>query len=75
VLGSLSRDRSTARIRLRGEVTDLEQARDRYGGTFGLVVGEQVPGHEQLTMTAAKSHQFVILRKIDKVADRSTQCF
>jgi hypothetical protein len=26
-------------------------------------------------MTAAKSHQFGILRKIDKVADRSTQCF
>jgi hypothetical protein len=60
---------------VRIEVTDLEEARDWYNNTFGLIVGEQVPGENQLTMTVAKSNQFVILRDVDKVADRSTQCF
>lgn len=60
---------------VRVEVTDLEQARDWYANSFGLVVGEQVPGGDQVTMTVAKSNQFVILRKVDQVADRSTQCY
>ena len=60
---------------VRVEVTDLDQGREWYGNTFGLVVGEQVPGDGQLTMTVAKSNQLVILRKVDKVADRSTQCY
>ncbi len=57
------------------EVTDLEQGREWYGNTFGLVVGDQVAGDDQLTMTVAQSNQLVILRKVDKVADRSTQCY
>jgi len=60
---------------VRIEVTELEEGRDWYGNTFGLDVGAQVPGEQQLTMTVAKSNQFVILRQVDKVAERSTQCF
>jgi catechol 2,3-dioxygenase-like lactoylglutathione lyase family enzyme len=60
---------------VRVEVTDLEQGREWYGNTFGLVVGDQVAGDDQLTMTVAQSNQLVILRKVDKVADRSTQCY
>jgi YD repeat-containing protein len=60
---------------VRVEVTDLDQGREWYGNTFGLVVGEQVPGAGQLTMTVTKSDQLVILRKVDKVSERSTQCY
>jgi YD repeat-containing protein len=60
---------------VRIEVTDLDQGRQWYGNTFGLDVGEQVPGDGQLTLTVAKSNQLVILRKVDKVADRSSQCY
>jgi catechol 2,3-dioxygenase-like lactoylglutathione lyase family enzyme len=60
---------------VRIEVTDLKQARSWYGETFGLVDAEQVPGKEQLTLTVPKSGQFLILRKVDQVAERSTQCF
>jgi YD repeat-containing protein len=60
---------------VRIEVTDLGQARAWYGHTFGLAEGEQVGGEDQLTLTVAKSNQLVILRKVDQVADRSTQCF
>ncbi|HEX4990121.1 MAG TPA: hypothetical protein VFW91_15190, partial [Candidatus Binatia bacterium] len=34
-----------------------------------------VPGKEQLTLAVPKSGQFLILRKVDQVAQRSTQCF
>jgi catechol 2,3-dioxygenase-like lactoylglutathione lyase family enzyme len=60
---------------VRIEVTDLNQARSWYGETFGLVEADQVPGNEQLTLTVPKSSQFLILRKVDQVAERSTQCF
>jgi catechol 2,3-dioxygenase-like lactoylglutathione lyase family enzyme len=60
---------------VRVEVTDLDQGREWYGNTFGLVVGEQVPGDKQVTMTVAESDQLVILRKVDKVSERSTQCY
>jgi YD repeat-containing protein len=60
---------------VRIEVTDLEQARAWYSDTFGMTQGEQVPGENQLTLTVAKSGQLAILREVDKVADRSTQCF
>src|SRR5262249_9421034 len=57
------------------EVTDLDQACSWYSETFGLVEADQVPGEEQLTLTVPKSGQFLILRKVDQVAERSTQCF
>jgi catechol 2,3-dioxygenase-like lactoylglutathione lyase family enzyme len=60
---------------VRIEVTDLDQARSWYSETFGLVEADQVPGKEQLTLTVPKSGQFLILRKVDHVAERSTQCF
>ena len=60
---------------VRIEVTDLNQARSWYNETFGFVEADQVPGEEQLTLTVAKSGQLLILRKVDQVADRSTQCF
>ena len=60
---------------VRIEVTDLNLGRDWYCNTFGLAEGDQVPGREQLTLTVPKSGQLVILRKVDKVADRSTQCY
>jgi catechol 2,3-dioxygenase-like lactoylglutathione lyase family enzyme len=60
---------------IRIEVTDLNQARSWYSETFGLTQGDQVPGEDQLTLTVPKSKQFVILRKVDQVAERSTQCF
>jgi len=60
---------------VRVEVTDIHQARSWYGDTFGLEKAEQVPGEEQLTLTVQKSKQLVILRKVDQVAERSTQCF
>jgi catechol 2,3-dioxygenase-like lactoylglutathione lyase family enzyme len=60
---------------VRIEVTDLDQARAWYCNTFGLVQGDQVPGSDQLTLTVPKSGQLVILRKVDRVAERSTQCF
>lgn len=56
-------------------MTDLELARTWYGETFGMVEAEQVPGNQQLTLTVPKSQQLVILRKVDQVAERSTQCF
>ena len=60
---------------VRIEVTDLDQARSWYSETFGLVEADQVPGEEQLTLSVPKSGQFLILRKVDQVAERSTQCF
>jgi catechol 2,3-dioxygenase-like lactoylglutathione lyase family enzyme len=60
---------------VRIEVTDLDQARAWYTETFGLVEADQVPGKEQLTLAVPKSGQFLILRKVDQVAQRSTQCF
>ena len=60
---------------VRVEVTDLDQARCWYCDTFGLEKAEQVPGENQLTLTVPKSQQLVILRKVDQVAERSTQCF
>jgi catechol 2,3-dioxygenase-like lactoylglutathione lyase family enzyme len=60
---------------VRIEVTDLDQARSWYSETFGLVEADQVPGQEQLTLTVPKSGQFLILRKVNQVAQRSTQCF
>jgi catechol 2,3-dioxygenase-like lactoylglutathione lyase family enzyme len=60
---------------VRIEVTDLAQGREWYSNTFGLTVGAQVPGEQQLTLTVPKSNQFIILRQVDKVADRSSQCF
>jgi catechol 2,3-dioxygenase-like lactoylglutathione lyase family enzyme len=60
---------------VRIEATDLDQACSWYSETFGLVEADQVPGERQLTLTAPKSGQFIILRKVDQVAERSTQCF
>ena len=60
---------------VRIEVTDLHQARSWYNETFGFVEAEQIPGKEQLTLTIPKSGQFLILRKVDQVSERSTQCF
>jgi YD repeat-containing protein len=60
---------------VRIEVTDLDLARSWYGDTFGMIEAEQVPGEAQLTLTVPKSGQLLILRKVDRVAERSTQCF
>jgi catechol 2,3-dioxygenase-like lactoylglutathione lyase family enzyme len=60
---------------VRIEVTDLDQARSWYRETFGLVEAEQVPGNEQLALTIPKSGQLLILRKVDQVSQRVTQCF
>ena len=60
---------------VRVEVTDLKLGREWYCNTFGLAEADQVPGADQLTLTVPKSGQLVILRKVDKVADRSTQCY
>ena len=57
------------------EVTDLDLARSWYGETFGLTAAEQVSGDNQVTLTLPESGQLVILRKVDKVAERSTRCF
>ena len=57
------------------EVTDLDQARSWYNKTFGMVEAAQVPGEHQLTMTVPQSGQLFIMRKVDQVAERSTQCF
>jgi len=60
---------------VRIEVTDLNAARSWYTNTFGMVEGEQVPGEAQLALTVPQSGQFMILRKVDHVSERSTQCF
>ena len=60
---------------VRIEVTDLAQARSWYSDAFGLTEAAQVPGEDQITLTVSKSDQLIILHKVDKVADRSTQCF
>ena len=60
---------------VRMEVTDLGLARSWYHDTFGMIEAEQVPGEAQLTLTIPKSGQLLILRKVDRVAERSTQCF
>jgi len=60
---------------VRIEVTDLNYARAWYGETFGLVETDQVPGEEQLTLSVPKSGQLIILRRVEHVAERSTQCF
>jgi YD repeat-containing protein len=60
---------------VRIEVTDLDQAQSWYCETFGLVDGEQVSGEGQVTLTLPQANQLIVLRKVDRVADRSTQCF
>jgi YD repeat-containing protein len=60
---------------VRIEVIDLDLARSWYSHTFGLVEADQVPGDDQLTLTLQNSGQLVIMRKVEKVAERSTQCF
>lgn len=60
---------------VRIEVTDLGLARSWYHHTFGMIEAEQVPGEAQLTLTVPKSGQLLILRKVDRVAERSIQCF
>jgi catechol 2,3-dioxygenase-like lactoylglutathione lyase family enzyme len=60
---------------VRVEVTDLALARAWYSDTFGLIEAAQAPGEGCLTLTVPKSGQLLILRKVDKVADRSTQCY
>jgi catechol 2,3-dioxygenase-like lactoylglutathione lyase family enzyme len=60
---------------VRIEATDLDQARAWYKRTFGMVEAEQVPGDDQLTFTVPKSGQLLIVRRVDRVAERSTQCF
>src|SRR6266508_1632499 len=60
---------------VRVEVTDLDQANSWYCDTFGLAEADQVPGENQLTLTVTKSGQFVILRKVEQLAERSTRCF
>ena len=60
---------------VRIEVTDLDQARSWYSETFGAVEAEQVSGKGQLTLTIPKSGQLLILRKVEQVSPRSTQCF
>jgi YD repeat-containing protein len=60
---------------VRIEVTDLDVAQSWYSDTFGMVEAQQVPGEAQLTLTVPKSGQLLILRKVDRVAERSTQCF
>jgi catechol 2,3-dioxygenase-like lactoylglutathione lyase family enzyme len=60
---------------VRIEATDLDQARNWYCNTFGLVEADQVPGSNQLTLTVPNSGQLVMLCKVDRVAERSTQCF
>ena len=71
--GSVVPLRRISHVRI--EVTDLDLARSWYGETFGLIEADQVPGEDQLTLTVPQSGQFLILRKVDKVAERSTQCF
>jgi catechol 2,3-dioxygenase-like lactoylglutathione lyase family enzyme len=58
---------------VRIEVTDLEQGRNWYRDTFGLMEAKQVPGEEQCTLTVANSGQLVILHKVEQVAERSTR--
>ena len=60
---------------VRIEVTDLDLARCWYSTTFGMIEAEQIPGEAQLTLTLAKSNQFLIMRKVDRVSERSTHCF
>ena len=71
--GSVVPLRRISHVRI--EVTDLDLARSWYSETFGLTEAEQVPGEQQLTLTVAKSGQLLILRKVDKVAERSTHCY
>lgn len=59
---------------VRVETPDLERAKTWYAGVFGLVEGKQVPGGGQVTLTLPRSGQLIVLRKVDKVADRSAQC-
>ena len=59
---------------VRVEVTDLDKGKNWYSKVFGLVEGKRVPGDEQCTLTVPRSDQLVVLRKVDKVAERSTQC-
>jgi extradiol dioxygenase family protein len=58
---------------VRVEVTDLEQGKNWYRDTFGLVEGRQVPGDEQITLTVPNTEQLVILHRVDQVAERSTR--
>ena len=69
--GSIVPLRRISHVRI--EVTDLEQGRAWYRDTFGLAEKEQVSGDEQFTLTVPKSGQFVILGKVDQVAERSTR--
>ena len=60
---------------VRIEVTDLNLARSWYTDTFGMIEAEQVEGDAQLTLTVPQSGQLLILRKVDRVSERSTRCF
>jgi catechol 2,3-dioxygenase-like lactoylglutathione lyase family enzyme len=58
---------------VRVEVTDLEQGRRWYRDTFGLTEDAQVPGEGQFTLTVPTSGQLVVLRKVDRIAERSAR--
>jgi catechol 2,3-dioxygenase-like lactoylglutathione lyase family enzyme len=60
---------------VRIEATDLDQARSWYMKTFGMVEAERMSGDKQLALTLPKSGQLLIVREVDQVAERSTQCF
>jgi YD repeat-containing protein len=60
---------------VRIEATNLDIARSWYKDTFGMIEAAQVPGENQVTLTVPKSRQLLIIRKVDQVAERSTQCF
>ena len=58
---------------VRVEVTELEQGKAWYRDTFGLSEAQEVPGEQQITLSAPNSGQLVILHKVDQVAERSTR--
>ncbi len=58
---------------VRIEVTDLNRGRTWYRDTFGLTEEKQVPGDEQFTLTVPNSGQFVVIHKVEQVAERSTR--
>lgn len=60
---------------VRIEATDLDRAGAWYRKTFGMIDADQVPGEDQLTLTVTKSEQLMIIRKVARVSERSTQCF
>jgi catechol 2,3-dioxygenase-like lactoylglutathione lyase family enzyme len=58
---------------VRAEVTDLDLGARWYGDTFGLIQDDEVPGPDQVTLTVPRTQQYIILRKVDQVAERSTR--